>query len=106
MRSLSTEYNAPAVRRERLDARLKTVEAIDLPDGLHIGKVVTGSGYRKSGESALDWALVEVATHRVGKNEASPVRAFMTTNTTLQTNTLQSKTRSQIASAYKGRMSA
>ena len=59
-------------RKGLLDARLETVLAIDLPDALHFGNVVLGSGYRKAGEFALDWALVEVTTDRAGKNRVSP----------------------------------
>lgn len=59
-------------RKRCHDARLETFQAIELPDGLHIGDVFVASGYRKAGDHALDWALVKVATDRLGKNRVSP----------------------------------
>lgn len=44
-------------RNDRFEDRLQIVRAINLPDDLRIG---LGSGIRKAGHTALDWALVEV----------------------------------------------
>ena len=54
-------------RRDLLDTRLVIAGAVDLPDGPHFGNVIPGSGYRKAEGFALGWAVVEVATDRVGK---------------------------------------
>ena len=100
------EWEALKTKKDLLDARLETIKAIDSPDDLHIGNVFVASGYRKAGDFALDWALVEAATDRVGNNRVSPRLLFLKHGVILMTNSFQNKMRSHWESVYKGRMSA
>ena len=65
-------YNVLANEKDLFAARLQEVQGINDSD-LDLGNVAFYSGFRTTKEKfALDWALIEARTSRIGQNRVSP----------------------------------
>lgn len=69
-RQQQKNYNGRLKEIHDMENRINTCKNIN-EQGLLLGRVLLASGYKKAGDCALDWALVEVNSERVGGNLVS-----------------------------------